>query len=415
MPSRLFVDLSLLRTNANFRRILIARTISLMGLGMLAVSVPLQIYDLTGSSFQVGIAAALDGAGMFAGLLLGGVLADLHDRRRLILMARSICGLGFLALALNSMLPVPSVVAIYVLATWDGFFGALGVSALMAAMPHIVGRENLMQASALGMMTARFATIVSPALGGVVIALAGVGWNYILAAVATLVTVLTLLHLPSMVPPRGEPEHPLRMLGQAFAFVFRRPALLALFTIGGLMTLTSAIRILFPALASGPFGGGAFETGLLFSAVPVGATLGAVLSGWARHVAHPDSAMTLLCMLAFACIAAFGLCTNLYLGMALLVIYGYATALASIVQYALVQSHTPDAYLGRVNSLWAAMDNLGDIAGALLIGLTANIFMPAESVLALGMTALAIAMVLGAVLRMLRRSDAQDDLEPAKS
>lgn len=415
MPSRLFVDISLLRTNANFRRILIARTISLMGLGMLAVSVPLQIYDLTGSSFQVGLAAALDGTGMFAGLLLGGVLADLHDRRRLILFARSICGLGFLALALNSLLPSPSIAAIYVLATWDGFFGALGVSALMAAMPHIVGRENLMQASALGMMTARFATIVSPALGGVVIALAGVTWNYAIAAAGTLLTVLTLVSLPSMVPPRGEPDHPLRMLAQAFGFVFRRPALLVLFAIGGVMTLTSAIRILFPALASGSFGGGAFETGLLFSAVPIGATLGAVLSGWARHVAQPDTAMALLCRLAFACIAAFGLSGNLYLGMTMLVIYGYATAIASILQYTLVQVHTPDAYLGRVNSLWAAMDNLGDIAGALLIGFAAQVFLPAESVLMLGLAATGIGLALGAVLRLLRRADGEEALEPAKS
>lgn len=415
MPSRLFVDISLLRTNANFRRILVARTISLMGLGMLTVSVPLQIYGLTGSSFQVGLAAALDGAGMFAGLLLGGVLADLHDRRRLILFARSVCGIGFVALALNSMLPSPSVAAIYVLATWDGFFGALGVSALMAAMPHIVGRDNLMQASALGMMTARFATIVSPALGGVVIALAGVTWNYAIAAAGTLLTVVTLLSLPSMVPPRGEPEHPLRMLAQAFGFILRRPALLALFALGGIMTLTSAIRILFPALAGGPFGGGAFETGLLFSAVPIGATLGAVLSGWARNVAQPDTAMVLLCLLAFASIAAFGFAGNLYLGIVLLIVYGYATALASILQYALVQAHAPDAYLGRVNSLWAAMDNLGDIAGALLIGLAAQIFMPAESVLALGLAALAIGFVLGALLRGLRRTEGEESLEPAKS
>ncbi|MEI5679943.1 MULTISPECIES: enterobactin transporter EntS [unclassified Mesorhizobium] len=416
--SRLFVDISLLRTNANFRHVLLARTISLMGLGMLAVSVPIQVYGITGSSFQVGIVAALDGAGMFAGLLLGGVLADLYDRRRLILFARSICGLGFVALAVNSAFDSPSVVAICALAFWDGFFGALGVSALMAAMPHIVGRENLMQAGALGMMTGRFASIVSPALGGMIIAWVGLTWNYGIAAVGTLLTVLTLLSLPRMVPERHEIEHPLRMLAQAFVFLFRQRLLLGIFAIGTLLTLTSSIRILFPALASGPFGGGAFETGLMYSAVPIGATAGAVLSGWARNLERPDLVMLGMCMLAFGCVVALGAGGHIYFALPALAVYGYATAIASLLQYTMIQAHTPDSYLGRVNSLWAAQDTLGDIVGALAIGALANVFLPAQSILLLGVTALALGLLLALLFRAMRPAgliDLRAGLEGASS
>ncbi|MGU3400781.1 enterobactin transporter EntS [Brucellaceae bacterium D45D] len=398
--SRLFVDTSLLKSNPAFRQVLIARTISLMGLGMLAVSVPVQVYALTGSSFQVGLVAALDGAGMFAGLLLGGVLSDLYDRRRLILFARSICGLGFVALAINSLLPQPTVTAILLLATWDGFFGALGVSALMASMPHIVGRENLMQASALGMMTARFATIVSPALGGVIIAAAGVTWNYALAAFGTLLTVLTLLRLPSMVPERHEVDHPLRMLGQAFSFVFSQRLILALFAAGTLMTLTSSIRILFPAFATGAYGGGAFETGLMYSSVPAGATVGAILSGWARTLEKPEAVMIGLTMLAFACVVLLGNVGNVYFALPALAIYGYATAVASLLQYTMIQAATPDNYLGRVNSLWSAQDTLGDIAGALALGGLAQMLAPAQSVIVLGVTAIVLSVLLAGVFRV---------------
>ncbi len=416
--SRLFVDISLLRTSANFRHVLLARTISLMGLGMLAVSVPIQVYAITGSSFQVGIVAALDGAGMFAGLLLGGVLADLYDRRRLILFARSICGLGFVALAVNSAFDSPSVVAICALAFWDGFFGALGVSALMAAMPHIVGRENLMQAGALGMMMGRFASIVSPALGGMIIAWVGLTWNYAIAAVGTLLTVLTLLSLPRMMPERHEIEHPLRMLAQAFAFLFRQRLLLGIFAIGTLLTLTSSIRILFPALASGTYGGGAFETGLMYSAVPVGATAGAVLSGWARNLERPDVVMLGMCMLAFGCVVALGAAGHVYFALPALAVYGYATAIASLLQYTMIQAHTPDSYLGRVNSLWAAQDTLGDIVGALAIGAIANVFLPAQSILLLGVTALALGLLLALLFRAMRRAgliDLRAGLEGASS
>lgn len=62
----------------------------------------IQIQAMTGSTLQVGVAVALDGVGMFIGLMLGGVLADRYDRRKLILFARGTCGLGFVALSLNA-------------------------------------------------------------------------------------------------------------------------------------------------------------------------------------------------------------------------------------------------------------------------------------------------------------------------
>lgn len=88
---------------------------------MLAVAVPVQIQQLTQSPLLVGLAVTLAGAGMFIGLLTGGVLADRYERRRLILFARSTCGLGFVALCINALLPSPSVIAVFVLGLWDGF------------------------------------------------------------------------------------------------------------------------------------------------------------------------------------------------------------------------------------------------------------------------------------------------------
>ncbi|MBL3397527.1 MFS transporter, partial [Klebsiella pneumoniae] len=76
-----------------------------------------------------------------------------YERRRLILFARSTCGIGFVGLCLNALLPSPSLAAIYLLAVWDGFFGAVGVTALLAATPALVGRENIVQAGAISMLT----------------------------------------------------------------------------------------------------------------------------------------------------------------------------------------------------------------------------------------------------------------------
>jgi hypothetical protein len=63
------------------------------------------------------------------------------------------------------MLPEPSLIAIYALGLWDGFFASIGVTALLAATPALVGRENLMQAGAITMLTVRLGSVISPMVG----------------------------------------------------------------------------------------------------------------------------------------------------------------------------------------------------------------------------------------------------------
>ncbi|MCX7208725.1 MAG: enterobactin transporter EntS, partial [Proteobacteria bacterium] len=383
--SSIFLDFSLLKKNVSFRAIFIARFISVLSLGMLTVAVPVQIYQLTGSALHVGLAVALDGIGMFVGLMCGGVLADRYDRRKLILLARFTCGLGFFALAINSFAPEPSVLVVYLASIWDGFFGALGITALMASIPHIVGRENLSSAGALSMLTVRFGAIFSPAIAGVVIASAGVSWNYLLAAIGTLITLLPLLRLPAMQPEAGEPSHPLRALAEGVQFLLQNRIVGAVVLIGTLQTLLSAIRIMFPAIADSMYGGGAFEIGLMYSAVPLGATLGAFTSGWVSQVQRPGLLLIAAVMSAALMIVLFSLSGHLLIGLLALVFFGYFGSISSLLQFTLVQQHTPDRLLGRVNSLWNAQDVVGDSLGALGLGALARILIPSLAVCSLGM------------------------------
>ncbi|MCV6590279.1 MAG: enterobactin transporter EntS [Marinobacterium sp.] len=404
----LFVDLSILRDNRHFRNVFIARTISLLGLGMLSVAIPMQVYALTGDSFSVGLALGLEGAALFVGLLLGGVLADRHDRKKLILFARSTCGLGFLGLALNAWLPEPSLWAIYALSIWDGFFGALGVTALLACMPAIVGRENLMQARAVSMVTVRLATVISPAIGGVIIAASDVGWNYIIAAAGTGLTLIPLLSLPSMKPEQVEDAHPVQALLDGFRFIIGHKVILSVVLLGTLVTLTTAIRVLFPALAETVYGGGAFELGLMYSAVSLGATLGAVISGWANDLLQPGRVMLMTAMAAFCCLIALGLNPYFIPALVLLSLFGYLVSITSLLEYSLVQGHTPDNYLGRVNAIWTAQDASGDSLGSMGMGLLGKLLLPLASIASLGSAALAIAVLMFAGAGSLRKAPLED-------
>ncbi|EEE7570259.1 enterobactin transporter EntS, partial [Salmonella enterica subsp. enterica serovar Mbandaka] len=176
------LNLSLLKTHPAFRAVFLARFISIVSLGLLGVAVPVQIQMMTHSTWQVGLSVTLTGGAMFIGLMVGGVLADRYERKKVILLARGTCGIGFIGLCVNALLPEPSLLVIYLLGLWDGFFASLGVTALLAATPALVGRENLMQAGAITMLTVRLGSVISPMLGGILLASGGVAWNYGLAA-----------------------------------------------------------------------------------------------------------------------------------------------------------------------------------------------------------------------------------------
>ena len=397
-----FIDLSLLKTHPAFRAVFIARFISIVALGMLAVAVPVQIQQMTHSPLLVGLAVTLAASGMFIGLLTGGVLADRYERKKLILFARSTCGLGFIGLAINAALPEPSLIAVYLLGFWDGFFGAIGVTALLAATPALVGRENIMQAGAITMLTVRFGSILSPAIAGLVIAHGSVTWNYGLAAFGTLLTVLTLLQLPSLPPPPQPREHPLKSLAAGVQFLFASPIVGMAALIGALVTMASAMRVLYPSLAP-HWSVDAGKLGFMYAAVPLGAAIGALTSGKLKHAARPGQLVLGSAIAAFVALGLFSLMPNLPLALLCLVAFGYFSAINSLVQYAMIQVLTPDHLLGRINSLWTAQNVTGDAIGAAMIGAMGSWLLPPQAAALFGFAAALLGVVMWLMMGRLRR------------
>ncbi|MBW6528626.1 enterobactin transporter EntS [Sphingomonas sp. RHCKR7] len=361
-----------MRRHRPFRALFVARLMSVFSLGILVIAVPVQIQALTGSVWQVSVATALDGAGMAGGMLVGGVLADRHDRRALILVARALCGVGFVLLALNGLLAAPSLAALYLVSAWDGFFGALGLTALMAATPALVGRADLAAAGALTMITVRMGAILAPLVGGAVLGFGGVTANYLLAGLGTLATLIPLTRLPTLRPPPAAPQHPLRAIAAGLAYLGRDRLVAAVMLAGTLHATFGATRVLFPALASMNRLDGV-ATGSLYAAVPLGAMLGAVTSGWVARVRRPGVLLLGAIGVCAAAVAALGAAPGLPALLIVLAVLGYAGSIAALVQAILVQTHTPEAMLGRVSSLWSAQDIVGETAGAMTLGAFARL------------------------------------------
>ncbi|OBC03572.1 siderophore export protein [Gordonia sp. 852002-50816_SCH5313054-c] len=412
------IDISPLRESAAFRRIFCARLISIIGIGLLMVSVPIQMYDLTGSSAQVGAATAVTGVTTFVGMLVGGVLADRFDRKKLILLGRTGAALSFAGLALNAfgVFGTTSVVALYVLAGVDGLIGSLSTSALMAAVPTLIPRDKLVAVGALSSLTVRVGTAISPAIAGLIIAAAGVEWAYTIAAILATLTVLILLGLPSMPPTaatlgaESESSSGEAQVNAADAahsdspqslieFLTSQRVVLGVMIVGVLAMLGAGLVALLPALVAERFGGDARATGLLYAAVACGAMLGALTSGWLAGVRRPG--VVLLGALAGAALVQvlFGFAPVAWLAIVLLCIVGYLEATQEVLRYSLIQHHTPGPLLGRVNGIWMAQEVGGVTIGALVAGVFGTIWTASDAIVYYGLALLVLSIIAAFALR----------------
>ncbi|MGV9670963.1 MFS transporter [Gordonia sp. NPDC003504] len=439
----LLIDITPLRVSPPFRRIFVARLVSLVAIGMLLVSVPVQMYDLTGSSAQVGAATAVTGIATFVGMLLGGVLADRFDRKLLILAGRSAAALSFAGLAANAFGVFggsASVAVLYVLAVVDGLIGALSTSALMAAVPTLIPRRHLAAVGALGALTVRIGSAVSPGIAGFVIGAAGVEWAYTVAAVLAFLTVLIISGLPSLPPHApvlddavhddgrlddaavddgGRPQptaqtptadradatdsadSPATTVPPLWSFLRSQRIVGAVMVVGVLAMFAPGVVALLPALVAQRFDGNASITGLLFAAVAAGAMVAALTSGWLGSVRRPG-VLLLGCLIAtFALMAVFGLTAYAWLAIALLVVIGFLEAIQEVLRYTLIQQHTPGPLLGRVNGIWMAQEVGGVTVGALVAGAFGSIWVASDAIVYYGLMLLAAAVVAALVLRSL--------------
>ncbi|MEV0612755.1 enterobactin transporter EntS [Nonomuraea sp. NPDC050404] len=403
-PRRLLLDFSPLRRQG-FRNIFFGRTVAVFGIGFVMVAVPLQVYSLTGSTADVAAVSAAVGVATFAGTMLGGVLADRRDRRRVIIIARATAAVAFVVLAGNALLPEPMLPVIYFCGMLEGLANGVSGTALMAATPALVSRDKLAAAGALMALMSDIGSVTAPALGGLLVAQAGFWANYAVCAVAGIVTVLFVGRLPELPPPaKAVHEPPLKALGAGLRYVSRDrivgPVLLA----GLVASALTGWNVLLPEFGREALGLGPRELGLLYAAPAAGALLATLTSGWTGTVRRKGATAMAALLVSAAGLTAVSLPGGLITAAAGLVLFGVARVTGDVMRYAIVQEYTPDDFRGRVAGLWSAQMAVGLSLGAAVAGGISALVPPERLYLvhgALGMTAtLALILSFPALRRM---------------
>ncbi|WP_406739330.1 enterobactin transporter EntS [Streptomyces sp. NBC_00853] len=422
MPLRDFViDIEPLRTSRDFRAIFIARVVSLFGLGMATVALSAQVYGLTRSTFNVAVASMIMSVTVLLGSLWGGVMADRTDRRRLIVCARGAAALAFAGLAVNAMLPDPTLWGIYVCVAWDGLATGVSVTALLAVAPTLVRPDQLPAAGALISLTGEIGSISAPFLGGLLLALWGPGPVFAFTAVTTAVTTLLISRIRPLPPVKDDEEDEEEYgadsgsLLVAFKYAVRNRVVGGLLALGGVMALFNLPVVLFPEMVDRQFHGGEVMLGLLYTAPAVGAVAVSATSGWLTRAARPGRLLITAAFTGGLSAVGFGLSGNIWVAFALLAVGGAAGTVYEILEYALVQHSTPDRLRGRIVSVITTQGTTGGVVGDVEVAALARWFSPGGAAVVNGAICAVAAVAVAIAVPGLRRAtlpreerDAQD-------
>jgi len=389
------VDVTPLRRHRDFRLLFVSRFVSFFGSMISFVAVPYQVYQLTHSVLLVGLLGVLEFAAILAVAFVGGALADAQDRRRMVLLTEVALMACSLVLAGNAALPRPQVWVLFVVSTFWGGLDALQRPSLDAMLPRLVDRDELPAAAALGSLRGTIGMILGPALGGVLVAAAGLPLTY-LVDVATFVVGLAGLGLMRAVPPPVDAERPsLRRIVEGLRYAWSRQELLGTYFIDMIAMFFGMPMALFPAVAESF--GGPKVLGLLYASPAIGSFVFSATSGWTRHVHRHGMGVIFSATAWGIAIIGFGLAPSLWPAVLFLALAGGADMLSGVFRSVIWNQTIPDSLRGRLASIEMISYTSGPALGNFEAGAVASVFTVRISIVSGGVLCV-IGCVLGAIL-----------------
>ena len=378
--------------NRNFSFYLAARVLGTLAVQMQSVAIGWQVYQMTGSLFDLGLIGLAQFAPFLALILFAGHAADRHDRRMIInicLAVQLLCGLLLLAFTVSGSHVVWPVFAVLVL---FGSARAFMMPATQAVLRNMVPNESFGQAVAMSSSAFHVAVIAGPVLGGLLY-LAGPHVVYL--AAASLLVLSVLLMARTHAAPQAINTEPAtwHTVLEGLRFVWSRPIMLGAISLDLFAVLFGGATALLPAYAHDVLQTGPSGLGFLRTAPGVGAALCSVALAF-----YPIRRQVGAWM--FGGVALFGMATltlgwtsNFAIALAALLVLGAGDMVSVYVRHLLVQFETPDEIRGRVSAVNAVFIGASNELGEFESGLTAGWFGLVRAILFGGAATLAVTLI----------------------
>ena len=394
-----------------YRRLFTAQIVTVIGAQLTVVTVPAQIYSMTGSSAYVGLTGIFGLVPLVVFGLYGGSLADHFDRRRILTVTTwgliITSALFFVQAALGNT-NVWLLLAIFSLQ--QAFF-AVNQPTRSAVYPRILPPELLPAANTLGMTVFTGGAIAGPLVGGALIPLLGFSWIYLIDTICLFATLWAVISLPPLPVEAIAGASPgLRSVLDGFVYLAGHPVLLMSFVVDLIAMVFGMPRALIPEMAHLDFGGpaeGGLAFALLFAAMPAGAFLGGVMSGWVSRVERHGLAVIIAILVWGVAITGFGIAVGLADGsaglwLAVAVVFFAAGGAADVASAAfrstMLQSSATDAMRGRLQGVFIVVVAGGPRVADVLHGLVAGQISAATTTIIGGLLVIVLTLLASALV-----------------
>jgi MFS transporter, DHA3 family, macrolide efflux protein len=360
--------------NRNYALVWLGQVTSQLGDAFYEIALVWLVLEMTGGSFSdVGLVIFARLAPYVLVGPLAGVLVDRLDRRRVMIVA----DMGRAAV----LLLVPTLHLLDALAVWHVAVVAFLLTALrtffnpalQASIPQVVGKNELINANAVMQASLQAATVVGPAVAGLILLVASPQVLFLVDAATFAVSALTIVFVSLVAVPREPAGIGVSLVLADLAAATRAVAAnrevcwtIVMFAVG-LLTVAGTYRVGMPALAEQVYHGGPQTFGLLMSALGLGTVIGALVAG-KLNVQRVATAVFAGWMLWGACFALLGYGRVLAIALVLAVLAGVAESAVTVFTVSLVQRNIPEGNLGKVFSLWSMLNSTGESASGVLVG-----------------------------------------------
>jgi MFS family permease len=328
-----------------------------------------QVYQLSGSSVQLGLTGFFQALPFIFFGLFGGVLADTCNRKKLIFFTHTFNVLPGLVLGILTASGHVQVWHVNVLNVLASSFQVLGSPARQAIIPSLVPQSHLLNAVTMSTLMMQATQLTAPVIAGFLIDFFGVQTSYFIDAALLLPSACAVLFIHSSGQPQGIHRHlSWRSLMEGFEFLWHTRIILSLFLLDFFAVLFGFFRPILPIFADTVFNVGARGLGALYAAPAIGALVGASILLMFGNIKR-KGALSIIATLCFALSLGF-LGFSKWFWMALLAVgaLGFSDAISVAIRRTVVQILAPDDMRGRATSFLTVFAQTTNAIGAVIAG-----------------------------------------------
>ena len=397
--------------SVGFRWLMLFRICTLLSYQVAAVTVGWHIYELTRDPWSLGLVGLAEVVPFFCVAPFSGYLVDHLPRRKL--GAAACLGLainaGALALIAHGALPASALWPIYAAVAVGGVGRSFLGPVYNALFARVLKREQFARGASMGSVVFQAGLVLGPALGGVLVGVAGKSVSYAVAAACAIAAALALLRMRVTEPAQTMQRGPVfASIAQGMRFVASNQIMLGAMALDMFSVLLGGAVSMLPAFIKDILHQGPEALGVMRAAPAVGSICVAL---WlTRHPLQRNAGRILL----FA-VAGFGLCTiafalsrNYWLSTALLVAYGMCDGVSVVLRSTILQLVTPDGMRGRVSSINSIFISSSNELGAFYDGTMARLLGLVPAVIMGGFVTLGVVATTARLAPRLRRLDLRE-------